>query len=307
MQRPRPPREPQSVPRLPARTPRRSVEPAPRTSAAGAAGVVLALAVAAFVVLHGLTLAGTSDASSHTLHAVLPALTDLDQALTVHAEDIRTTASLGSATVPLPGLPLPVEVPLNAAEAGGAELRRAAVDSMARLVYDKGSRAFRAEDAKRGGAPGLFSSQWAVQRSLDAVSRDAHRRFALARTVAGSVAVVAAGLLMVQVDGRRRLAAVGSALVAGAVLAGLGAVVAWLLLWLVISGSGSVAEAVVFRVGRDLLLTVVLTAVVLAVSGVAQMMVGVVMTRWARRADGSGRSSTAPRGSRLAREPWEEL
>ena len=294
---------------VPLRTMRREPEPS-RGSAARAAGVFAVFLGAAALVLHGLTLATAPAAAARTLGAVLPALTDLDQALAAHAGSIAATAGEGGAMVPLPGLPLRVEVPAEAATAGGEQLRDGARDAMVRAVYAEGHAVFRVPDAPPEGALALFGSQWAVRRSLNVLTRDAHDRFVIARAVAGVAAGLMLLVLALQVEPGRRPLAVGSALVGAGLLALLATLVARALVWLFTSGDNSVAGRVVARVGHDLWTTVVITALIATGAGAALAALGAL----AIRLTGGGEMAEVPRARSRRRErragllpePWEE-
>lgn len=306
MQRPRPARVPPPTrPLPPVRAMRRAPEP-PGASALRATGVLTVLAAAAFVVLHGLALATAPKAAARTLHATLPALTDLDQALAAHAQDIAATAGGGDESIPVPGLPLRVAVPRQAAAAGGEELRRATVDAMTRTVYAEGQAAFRVPDAPAEGALALFSSQWAVRRTLDTLTRGAHQKLVWMRTALAVALVALLVLLALQVDGPRRLLAVGSALAMGAALAAAGALLARLAVWLFTSGDGGVAGAVVAGTARDLAMTVAVTAAIAVIAGLALAACGTAVSRVTTDAPRTGTAQPRELQGRLLREPWEE-
>lgn len=280
---------------------------APAAGAVRATGIACVLATAAFLLLHALTLATAPGAAARTLQATLPALTDLDQALAAHAEDIAATAAGGTQSVPVPGLPLAVEVPRAAAVQGGSDLRRAALDTMVRRVYADGHRALRAADAPPEGPLGLFSSQWAVRRALDTMTAGNHQRIALLRSVVGAGALILIGLLAVQVDAERRSLAVGSALAAAGVTAAAAALLGRLGTWLFTTGDSDLASAVLARVAHDITATAVLVAAVAVVAGAIIAATGVVRLR----ATGSAATADVRRAHEgradLARRPWEEL
>lgn len=261
---------------LPAWTVRR--RPQPRTSgAAPAAGVFAAVAVAALVALHALTLATAPGAAQRTLVAVLPALTDFDQALVAHAEGLSATAAGSIESVPVPGLPFTVQVPVAAAAAGGAELRHAALDALVQRVYREGADAFRAPDA--AGSPSLLSSGWMLQRALAQLTHPTHERYERWRTIAAAIAAVALGVLFLQVDAWRRAVVLGAAVLAGAVIAALATLAARGIVWLFVSGDSSIAGAVTERVAYDTSMTVLVVAAFTAVAGIVLVVAGGVLSR----------------------------
>lgn len=222
------------------------------------------LATAALVLLHGLALATGSGAATRTLAATLPALTDLDQALQVHGEEVRA-AALDDGFVPVPGLPLPVAVPARSAQAGGEALRREAVSSMTRAVYRSGSGAFRGEEAVARSTPPLTRS-WLLDHALNLLSRTTHARLALWRAPAVAAVVILAALLTASTGWHRVLVAVGSAVAAGAIFAIVVTVLVWGTVLVLLSGSGDVTEAVLGRVTRDVAMMVIGTGLIMAVA-----------------------------------------
>lgn len=302
MQRPVPPRVAR-IPRPVHARPRRIPEPAPGASRLRATGALVVLTVAVTILLHGLSLASGPGAGPRTLRAVVPVLTDVDQALAAHEQAVQATASLSGGTVRIPGLPLTVEVPRAAAEAGGADLRQATVNAAARRLYLEGPLAFRAPDARSGDTRAWFTSQWALRGAIDVLTRGAHEWFSRARSAAGVLAALALALMIVQLDSRQRLAGVGSAVLVGAMLAGFVLVLARVGVWLTVpGGSHAVEGAVVERVARDVVFTTGLVAVIAAGAGTLLMATGAMATR---RLAASQRRMPHP--ERLAREPWEDV
>lgn len=303
MQRPIPPGAARSARLSYARTMRHAPEPA-SASAARAVGVLLALLLAALVVLHGFTLATGRTAAERTLRGVLPALIDLDQALASHPNEISAAADVGSDPVALPGLPLTVEVPRAAALAGGERLRAATVEQAARGAYRDGPSVFHAEDAK-GGAVGLFTTQWSVRRSFSFLTAGTHQRLVTARMVVLVLTVGATLLFLLIVDRSRWLVASGSVCIAGAALAVAALLGARALVWVLMSGSGGAASAVTARIARDVLFTSGAVALVVGVAGVVLVLLGVL---FARSGDGQ-RSGMREESRRRAARPvadWED-
>lgn len=289
------------------RDPRWTARRRARQSTSGGAriaGVLFALSVTLFLIVHALTLASAPAPAGRTLRAILPALTDLDQALAAHRDDIAATAA-GSASTPLPGLPFAVEVPSASVMAGGAELRRAALDRIIAVVYAEGTETFRSPDAPPGG-PSAFSAQWSVRQAIGVLTRAAHDRLIVVRWGVAALAALLALLLATRVDRRRLPLAVGSAVVAGAALAALTAGVGRGLIWLFASGSG-VAGAVVARVAHDLMMTMLATALLAAVAGLLMAAVGTVVMRLL--GDDAPRRVVRQRGERVGADAdmWEDV
>ncbi len=275
------------------------------TSGAQVLGVLLAISAALLITAHGLALATTPAAAGRTLGAVLPALTDLDQAMAAHAGEVASTAAVHDQDIPVPGLPLRVTVTREAAAAGGAELRRAALDSMVSTVYNRGHAAFRAPDAPAGGAPALFSSQWALWHALDSLKASSHHRLVLARAALAVVTLLLAVGLVLVVDGRRRGVAAGSAIAVGAGLAALGAVLGRLAAWVLVPNNGDIAAAAVSRIAHDLSMTVVATALIAGVAALALAALSAAVTTLSRPAPHPA-SRPVTRRPPAIREPEEE-
>ncbi len=274
------------------------------TSAAQVLGVLLAISAALLITAHGLALATTPAAAGRTLGAVLPALTDLDQALAAHAGEVASTAAVHDQDIPVPGLPLRVTVTRGAA-AGGAELRRAALDAMVSTVYNRGHAAFRAPGAPAGGAPALFSSQWALWHALDSLKASSHHRLVLVRAALVVVTLLLAVGLVLVVDGRRRGVAAGSAIAVGAGLAALGGVLGRLAVRVLVPSDGDIAAAAVSRIAHDLSMTVVATALIAGVAALALAALSAAVTALSQPVPHPA-SRPGTRRPPVIREPEEE-
>jgi hypothetical protein len=269
-------------------------------------GVLAVLAAAAFIVCHGLALATAPTAAARTLRATLPALTDLDQAITVHVGAIAAAGTDADGPVPVPGVPIEITVPPQAARAGGAALRRAALDAMVARVYAQGDEAFRAPTTQADGAASFLSSQWTVRRALGGLTRGVHDDVARGQTVFGLGAVALAALLALQVEPGRRTAAVAGVAAIAAVVAGVGALLARGLVWLLTSGDDDVVSDVVARTARDLTMTVVLVALIVAVAAGVFVALSVLSGRLIAEFTAGRRARPAPARRGPPPRPWEE-
>lgn len=259
--------------------------PVPTTSgSASLVGVLLVLATAALVMLHGLALATGGSAATRTLAAILPALTDLDQALQVHGDAVRVAAS-DDGFVPVPGLPLPVAVPAQAAQTGGEALRHEAIAAMTRAVYRSGSGALQAEEAVARSTTPLTRS-WLLDQALNLLTRSMHAHLALWRVPAVAAVTILAALLAMTTGWRRASVAVGSAVAAGALVATVVAALGWGAVLVLLSGSGDVTEAVLGRVTRDVAMMVIGTGLIVAVAATLMAAVGTLPR-------GGGRAASA--------------
>lgn len=269
-------------------------------------GALAVIVVAGLILFHALSVATGHAAATRTLRATLPALTDLDQALAAHETDIKATAALAEREVEIPGLPLSVMVPREAALAGGDMLRGAAVSALAETVYREGSRQFRAPDAESS-ADSMFSKLWATRRSLDLFTANAHDRFSTLRLFALIATVPLLALVVLQVSGQRRAIASGSVLAIAAVLAlvitGLGRIV----VWVTTSGDSEVSAEVISRAGHDATMSIVAVAGVAFAAGLVLAVAGTVAERLLPDDEPvPTRIRTAGPSRRYAREPWEE-
>ncbi len=272
---------------------------------ARAAGLLLALIMAATLGVHALALATSPGAAGRTLRATLPAITDLDQSLAAHATELEAAGRDATSSVVVPGLVVPVEVRREAAATGGDDLRRATVEAMVRWVYVEGHSAFRVSGVREVSAPAPLSSQWMVRRSIDLLTARQHGRLVnLSRILAvGAVAVTA--LLAIQIESSRRALAVGSALTVGSLLAAVGALVVRGVGWMVMS-DGSVASAVVARIARDVTMTIVVAALVSGLASAALAVGGWLIARMDNR-PARAASPARARQAGLGRERREEL
>lgn len=294
----------QHAPLAPRRLPPPDRDAGGPAGVARAAGVAFAVVGAVLLTLHTLLLLSAEPAATRTLRAMLPVLTDVDQALATHTDDMRATAASGAESVTVPGVPMAVAVPREAVAVGGPPLRDAVLAAMAARVYRDGHAAFRAVDAPAAGPQNLFSSQWAVQRSLDPFTEGAHQRLSLFRLIAAAAAALLLVALLLLVQGNHRLVALGSALAAAALLAGVVALAARAAAWLLTSFYGEVAAAVVNRAAHTITIGIAAGALVVLVAGVAVAAIGVVSERAARPVE--RRRPAAGRGDvmRGRREEW---
>jgi len=264
--------------------------------AAGArfAGVLLALAVAVLVALHGLWQVTAPAAAERVLGTVLPSLTDLDQTLTAGTETMRELA-LGQppdGRVPVPGLPVRVEVPReDALNADPSRLRAIVLHRMVETLYQQGAGAFRAEDA-RAPSPSIFSSQWALQRTLNFLTTARHDSLDTQRLVVALAALVLVALTIWLHEGPSRLVGPGVSIVVGSLLAGGGALVAWLGTRLVFGGDNAVDD-IVRIVVRDSAFTIAVVCATFAGFGIAILVMGLIIGR-ADQAAGDGGDPRTP-------------
>lgn len=263
--------------------------------------------IAVAIALHGLTRATDDGSALQLLRAVLPALTDVDQALAAHEADIKAAAGIDAATVAAPGLPITVSVRRQDALAGGDQLRRATIDALAAAVRRDGPDAFRAADARAAPEdPSLFTKQWAVRRSLDTLTAERHSSIARAGLVALGIAVALTALLALQVDGSSRAASVGSVVLAGAIGGCLIALAGRVGVWVFASDSGVTAR-VVARVVYDLSMSIIAVAIVCGVAGLLVVVIGLVTGRLVTEpASVQPPRAASDRTAAPIRDPWKE-
>ncbi|MER3420443.1 MAG: hypothetical protein C4290_07925 [Chloroflexota bacterium] len=274
---------------VPVWTPR---QPSPRENArAPLLGVLLVLATAGFVLLHGLALATGRGAATRTLAATLPALTDLDQALLVHGDAVRAAAS-DTELVPVPGLPFTVEISSEAARAGGEETRREVVAALTRAVYRSGSAAFRG-DASTGSVAAPLSRAWLLSHALDLLSASSHARLAWWRTLTLGVTVLLAAGLAASTGPQRMAVAMGSAVAVGALFGVVLAAGAWAGMALLLSGNGDATATVLNRMVHDVAMTVIGTGLVVALVGTVVAATGVLSRRHGRGGDTAGAAASS--------------
>ncbi len=266
-------------------------------------GLLVILSISALLALHGLALATSAGNAGRTLRSILPPLTDLDQALAAHRDAVRAQAPAGE-PVAVPGVPLAIHIPAEVAAGEDATIHRVAADAMARAVRDEGASAFRA-DGTATGKPGLFSRQWTVERTLTLLTAGSHDRFVRLRTYALLPAIVF-GVLLAWASGLRRApVSLGSAVVFGAMLGVLFALLGRMAAWVVGSGAGGVTAEIVGRVARDLSMTVIAVAVAAGAGGALAAVAGAVVVRALPEEAGWGGLTTS--GGRGARpNQWEE-
>jgi hypothetical protein len=271
-------------PPLPRRTYHSRYAPRMDDGATGAggrlAGLLLALAVAALILTHGLWQVTAPVPAGRILRAILPPLTDLDQTLTANRESIRELAAgqPEDGAVVVPGLPIHVEIPRGLAlTAEPAALRMAVLTRMSDTLYREGAIAFRAPDAAAPEPP-ILSSQWALQSTLDLLTAQRHQSLRTPRLAALILTLALAALTIVLHEGPARLLGPGAALIAGALIAAFLALAWWALAFLFFGGE-DVVDDIVRRVARDSAVTVALVAAAFAVFGLLVTLLGLLARR----------------------------
>lgn len=244
------------------------------------AAVLLALAVAALVITHGLWQVTAPAPAGRLLRTVLLPLTDVDQTLAANTENLREVASgqPPDGSVAVPGLPVVVEVTREEAESDPEVLRATVLRRMSDAVYEQGTDAFRAPGAESP-SPTILTSQWAVQRSLDFLTADRHESLRLPRLVALIATLVLAVLTVWLLEGPARLSGPGVSVIAGSVI---GAVFAlgMRLAARVFYGEDTVGDEIVRLVARDASTTVLIVAGSFFVFGVLVALMGALAGRW---------------------------
>lgn len=181
-------------------------------------GVLLALAfLGLFLTINAvqLTSAGTAQ---RILERAVAVLTDVDALLPQLQEDLREAALTAEAdTVPVPGFPIPVELPKEAAATIGQEdLRRLLLAASAQQAYAEGMDVFAAADPDAQRDIELISTAGAINGGLGLLTAAKHTAFRIAAAALGLVATLLAVLLLAAVRSYARLVAAGSTILAAA-------------------------------------------------------------------------------------------
>lgn len=270
---------------LPVRRPYQSRYAGEMDDGAGAAGgrlagMLLALAVAALVLTHGLWQVTAPGPAGRVLRSVLPQLTDLDQTLAANLNVLRELAAgqPPDGRVTVPGLPVPVQVTRDEAESDPAALRATVLRRMSESVYQQGPQAFRAPGS-RAPDPTILSSQWALQRTLDSLTAGRHDALRFPRLAAIALTVLLAVLTIWLMEGPARLTGPGVSIIAGSILGGLFAL-GMRVFAILFYGEDEVGDAIVRLVARDTSTTLLYVAGSFLVFGVIVTVLGALARRW---------------------------
>ncbi len=243
------------------------------------AAVLLALAVAALVITHGLWQITAPEPAGRLLRTVLLPLTDLDQTLAANLETLREVASGQPADgrVTVPGLPIAVEVTREETESEPDALRATVLHRMSDAMYDQGTNAFLAPGSSPP-SPTILTSQWAVERSLVFLTADQHASLRLPRLIAAIATLVLAVLTVWLLEGPGRLTGPGVSVMAGSAIGALFAV-GMRVASIVFYGEDAVGDAIVRMVARDTSTTILVVAGAFFVFGAVLTAMGVVAGR----------------------------
>ena len=260
------------------------------------AAVLLALATVALVLTHGLWQVTAPGPAGRVLRAVLPQLTDLDQTLAANRDALREVASgqPPDGRVTVPGLPVPVQVTREEAEAEPAALRATVLRRMSDAVYAGGVDAFRAPEAARP-SPTILTSQWALQTTINSLTAKRHDAIRFPRIAAGVLTLLLGALTIWLMEGPARLTGPGVSVIAGSVIGGLIAL-AMRLVAVLFYGEDEVADAIVRLVARATATTILYVAATFLAFGAVLTVLGALARRWdqAQAAPLPGRPAPAP-------------
>jgi hypothetical protein len=244
------------------------------------AAVLLAFAVAALIITHGLWQVTAPSPAGRLLRQVLPPLTDLDQTLAANLETLREVAAgqPPDGSVGVPGLPIPVQVTRDEAESDPAQLRVLVLRRMSDAVHQQGASAFRTPGVAAS-EPTLLSSQWALQRAINTLTAEYHDSLRIPRIVAGVATLLLFVVTVLLLEGPARLIGPGVSVIAGSVFGGLGGL-SIRVVALLFYGEDDVSDAVIRLVARDISNTILFVAGTFLVFGVVLTVLGVLARRW---------------------------
>ncbi|MGE3600639.1 MAG: hypothetical protein AB7N70_34365 [Dehalococcoidia bacterium] len=241
--------------------------------------MLLALAVAALVVTHGLWQVTAPAPAGQMLRSILLPLTDLDQTLAANLETLREVASgqPPDGPVAVPGLPIGVEVTRAEAEMEPDALRETVLQRMSDAVYERGTEAFRVPGSDPP-SPTILTSQWALERALDFLTADQHAAFRLPRLIAAIATLILAVLTIWLLEGPARLTGPGVSVMMGSAI-GAAFALGMRLAATVFYGEDAVGDAIVRLVTRDTSTTILIVAGAFFVFGAILTIMGVVAAR----------------------------
>lgn len=212
-----------------------------RRVAAWLIGILLAGAVALWLVVLSASQATSTTVALPAIRRGIVALTDLDALLEVQSEELAAQAAAGEA-ITVGGFPIrEVAVPAGEVTAGGefdlGRLREAVLSRSARRVYASGVAAFEGGDEIAAGAS-IFSFSGGVKTLLNALSSDNHSTAAVWLWPLGAACLALGALLLAAGAGFGRFIALGIALIVAAVPVALGSLALRLVVDVAAPGGG---------------------------------------------------------------------
>ncbi len=255
---------------------------------------------ALFLTSLGLSTVSAPLPAERILGRAVPVLSEEDGLLALHLSDLRAqAAAAGTRLIPLPWFPIVVSLPAPLLANAPTQTIELAIDRLAaEALYKRGEAAFVAGSGRAHVTGPLLSPTWTLRQALTLLNARAHTRLLLGSGLLALLAVLLALLYGIQLPGDGWPAPLGAAAMAGALLAGVVAVIAWLLVQLSAAGAPSPLGDAAWGMWSDVTWTMLMIDAAAVVCGAAVLFAGVVLARLARSA-----SKPAPAGSRGSAEP----
>jgi hypothetical protein len=214
-----------------------------RRVAAWLIGVLLAAAIALWLVVLSASQATSEVVALPAIERGIVALTDLDALLAVQSEELAAQAAAGEAVV-VGGFPIrDLAIPVSEVMAGGEfdidRLRAALLTRSSLRVHASGVAAFEGGDEIAAGAS-MFSFGGGVKTLLEALSSDNHSTASVWLWPLGAVCLALGALLLAAGSGFTRFTALGAALIVAAVPVALGSLALRLVVDVAAPGGGDV-------------------------------------------------------------------
>jgi hypothetical protein len=236
---------------------------------------------ALYLLALGLSVVSGASAAERIVSRAVPALTDQDGLVALHLSDLRAKAAAsGGKPVPLPWFPVSLNLSPSLITGASAQSIELNIDRVAaQAIYQDGEAAFSSANGRRNVTGPLLSPTWTLRQALGLLNAKAHARFALAAWALGVVTAALALLLCLQLDAGNRLAGVGAAGSAGALLAGIAALLAWLLVQFNAAGTPSPLGDAAWGMLGDASWTIFAIAAVALLCGIALLLAGLAFGR----------------------------
>jgi hypothetical protein len=240
---------------------------------------------ALFVALASYTLAQVTsrDSARRIFGRAIPEISDFDHTLSVHYEELRSSASGAGAAngVTLPTYPIrAVLAPAEVINRSPTEVRQTLLIRASDAVYDRGSNAFstRGGPVKMGNF-GLLSAPWMFNQALDVMNPAFHARVQKVARVALVVAIVLGVILLPLSRDYNQIVMYGMALLIAAIPLLVLSAIAWLIVQRVFGTSLDPLVAGTSDLTRDAAWFVVLSYLVYAGIALALVTLGLLVER----------------------------
>ncbi len=263
-----------------------------RTATVWVAAFILALFLAAFFLTLTAFQLTSDDTGQRILRRSVAISTDIDTVLPAIETDLAAAIAEGdSATVTVPGFPIPVELTREeAATLRGPGLRERILDVAAQRLYDDGGSAWAAGDLDAKRDVERVSTAGAIDYGLGFIRNSTNTVLLIVAVLLAIIVVVLAGVLLLILPWDMRILIAGGVTVFAA-LPSLAGAVALRFVFRTADGEGDTFVEGMLDLGVDAMWVPIRGFLVLSLFGVALILVATLLLWWTSRLTPPGQSA----------------